>query len=285
MTRKPERPAGTYDYAPEKLRVQWAKLHRGDCEAWPDERQVAAEARKSTAFAEIVRVRGGASAVAQQLQQAWAKFHAGDFLEALRRGARLGALGSSVANKAAAVEALYPQRSASQVASMLTAAIERGEEAVSQLPDYPNGHYMLALVVGRYSQRISILEALRQGFAGRVRHHLQKTLELEPRHAEAHVALGLYHAEIVGQLGALAASLTYGASGQAAREHFRHATRLAPDSAIVHIEHAHGLLRLDADRYREEARSLYERAARCEPLDAMQDLDVACAGRGLPGEL
>ncbi len=284
MTRKPQPPAGTYRYPPEKLHLRWAELHRGDCEAWPDEGQVAAHARRSTAFAEIVRVRGGASAVAQQLQQAWAEFHAGGFLEAIRRGARLGALGSSVANKAAAVEALYPQRSASQLASMLTAAIERGEEAVSQLPDYANGHYMLALVIGRYSQRISILKALTEGLAGRVRDHLQKTLQLEPRHAEAHVAFGLYHAEIVGQLGAVGASLTYGASGQAAREHFRRATRLAPGSAIVHLEHAHGLLRLDADHYREEARSLYERAARCEPLDAMQALDVASAARGLPGD-
>ncbi len=282
MTKKRARPAGTYDYPPGKLQAQWAKLHRGDCEPWPDEGRVAAQARESTAFAELVRVRGGASAVAQQLQQAWAEFHAGEFPEAIRRGARLGALGGSVANKAAAVEALYC-RSASQVAPMLTAAIARGEEAVSQLPDYPNAHYMLALVIGRYSQRISILKALSQGLAGRVRAHLQKTLELEPRHAEAHVAFGLYHAEIVGQLGALAASLTYGASGEAALEHFRRATRLAPGSAIVHIEHAHGLLRLDAERYREEARSLLERAAECEPLDAMQDLDVACAARGVPG--
>jgi tetratricopeptide (TPR) repeat protein len=167
------------------------------------------------------------------------------------------------------------------MASMLTAAIDRGEAAVTQLPDYPNAHYMLALVIGRYSQRISILKALSRGFAGRVRSHLQKTLQLEPRHADAHVAFGLYHAEIVGQLGALAASLTYGASREAALDHFRRATRLAPASAIVHIEHAHGLLRLDADRYFEEARSLYERAATCEPLDAMEELDVACAAREL----
>jgi tetratricopeptide (TPR) repeat protein len=283
MTRKRDRPAGAYHYPGEKLHAQWAKLHRGDCERWPDQQRVATLARDSMAFAEVVRARGGASTVAQQLQQAWREFHAGEFPEAIERGATLGALGGSVANKATAVAALYSQRSPAQTVPMLTAAIDRGEEAVAQLSDYPNAHYMLALVIGRYSQRISILKALSRGLAGRVRSHLQKTLELEPRHAEAHVAFGLYHAEIVGQLGALAASLTYGASGEAALDHFRRATHLAPNSAIVHMEHAHGLLRLDADRHREEARSLYERAAACEPLDAMEDLDVARAARGLSG--
>src|SRR5450759_1023920 len=77
--------------------------------------------------------------------------------------------------------------------------------------------------LGRYSQRITILRALAEGLAGRVQSHLQRALALAPRHAEAHVALGLYHAEIVNKLGSLAASLTYGASRDKAIEHFQHA--------------------------------------------------------------
>ncbi|HYK99908.1 MAG TPA: hypothetical protein VEU78_01835 [Steroidobacteraceae bacterium] len=282
-SRNDERERGGYRYTLGELHREWPRLHAGDCEPWPDARRIAALARQQLGFAELIAAGGGAREVAERLQEAWRAFHAGDFAAAVELGERLGAPGASVANRSVAVETLYSQRSEPQKLRMLTAAISRGEAAVAQLPDYANAHYMLALVLGRYSQRISILKALTQGLAGRVRRHLERTLELEPRHAEAHLALGLYHAEIVGQLGTLTASLTYGAAPGAALEHFRRAAQLAPACAIVHLEHARGLLLLDADRYREEAQTLYQRAATCRPLDAMEDLDVAQARRGLPG--
>ena len=281
-SRKHERQQGGYRYAADKLRREWPRLHAGDCEPWPDARWIAVLARQQPEFAQLVGAGGGAEAVAQRLQAAWREFHAGEFAAAAELGDRLGAPGASVANRSVAVEILYAPRSEPQKLRMLGIAISRGEAAIAQLPDYANAHYMLALVLGRYSQRISILKALAQGLAGRIRSHLERTLELEPRHAEAHLAFGLYHAEIVGQLGTLAASLTYGASPGAALEHFRRAAQLAPDCAIVHLEHARGLLLLDAERYRSQARALYQRAAACRPLDAMADLDVAQARRGLP---
>lgn len=271
-----------YRYTGDKLHRQWERLHLGDCEPWPDGRRVTAFTRQQVSFADLVTARGGTAAVAERLQEAWRQFHAGDFVAAAALGDALGALGASVANKSVGVQSLYSPRSESQKLKMLTIAITRGEGAVAQLPDYPNAHYMLALVLGRYSQRISILKALAQGLAGRVRTHLEQTLRLEPHHAEAHLAFGLYHAEIVSQLGALAARLTYGASRDAALDHFRHATQLAPAFGIVHIEHARGLLLLDADRYREQAQALYSRAAACQPRDAMEALDVERASRGLP---
>jgi tetratricopeptide (TPR) repeat protein len=217
--------------------------------------------------------------MAQALQEAWQAFHAGEFPRAIKLGSELGALGATVANKAAAIDSAYSKHSGPQVLRILEAATVRGEEAVGQLPKYPNAHYMLALVLGRYSQRISILRALAEGLAGRVRSHLELTLDLEPRHAEAHVALGLYHAEIINKLGSLAAGFTHNVSSEKALEHFRQASHLAPASPIVQMEHANGLLLLDADRYRSEAHALYERAAAYEPLDAMEALDVQCATR------
>jgi tetratricopeptide (TPR) repeat protein len=280
--RKEEEEPGRYRYAGDKLHREWQRLHLGDRELWPDERRIAALARQQLGFADLVAARGGPADLAEQLQQAWRAFHAGDFAAAVELGDELGAPGASVANKSVSVQTLHTPRSEAQKLRMLTAAVRRGEAAVAQLPDYPNAHYMLALVLGRYSQRISILKALAEGLAGRVRTHLERTLELEPRHAEAHVAFGLYHAEIVHQLGRLAASLTYGASPDAALEHFRRAAQLAPACAIVHIEHARGLLLLDAGRYREEAQSLYRHAAACTPRDAMESLDVGHAQHGLP---
>jgi len=270
------RPAGG------ELRSRWQRLHRGDCEPWPDAERIERLAKKHRAFAASVEDCEGPEALARDLQRAWGEFHAGEFGAAIKHGERLGPLGASVANKAAAVSTLYAPAGAPEALVALAAAVERAEAAVEMLPDYPNAHYLLALVLGRYSQRISILKALAEGLAGRVRSHLERTLKLEPRHAEAHLAFGLYHAEIIGKLGALAAGLTYGASRDAALEHFGQATRLAPDSPIVLMERANGLLLLDARRYRDEARALYAQAAALAPGDAMERLDIERAKRG-PG--
>jgi len=262
--KKPQR--GARRPAPGELRSRWDRLHRGDCEPWPDAQRIERLARKQRAFAATLEAYAGPEALARELQRAWGEFHAGEFRAAIEHGERLGPLGASVANKAAAVSTLYSPAGAPAALATLDAAVRR----------------LLALVLGRYSQRISILKALAEGLAGRVRSHLERTLALEPRHAEAHLAFGLYHAEIVAKLGALAAALTYGAGRDAALEHFARARRLAPDSPIVLMEHANGLLLLDARRNRDEARALYREAAALAPGDAMERLDIERAQRG-PG--
>ena len=69
----------------------------------------------------------------------------------------------------------------------------RADEATRKLPDHANVWYMQAFVLGRYAQRISIVKALAEGIGGKVRRALDRALELEPRHADAHIALGSYH--------------------------------------------------------------------------------------------
>jgi hypothetical protein len=223
---------------------------------------------------DCVERNGGPAGVVSILEDAWRAFHSGDFGRAMQLGGKLGAVGCAVAGKAAAIHTLYVEKNQRKRLEILRNAMESGETAVSQLPDYANAHYTLALVLGRYSQRISILEALGAGLGGRIRKHLERTLELEPKHAEAHVALGLYHAELVKTLGGLAARLTYGASGEAAVEHFKRAVRLVPASAIARVEYAHGLSLLDAATHREEVAELCAQAASCKPRDMMEQLDI-----------
>jgi tetratricopeptide (TPR) repeat protein len=265
----------------EALHRLWSRLHQTDREPWPDARAVGRLAKGHAQVASSVEAYGGPVAVAQALQEAWRAFHSGAFAGAVQAGERVGAVGASVANKSVAIDSLYSQRSGTQLLKALESAITRGEQAIAQLPHHPNAHYTLALVIGRYSQRISIVKALAAGLAGRVREHLERTLSLEPRHAEAHVAFGLYHAEIVAKLGSLAAGLTYGASARAAIDHFREALALAPSSPIVRMEYAHGLLLLDGTAHQRQAQELYAQAAACQPADEMERLDVARARRGL----
>lgn len=256
----------------------WASLHKGDLEPFPSASRVSRMAASDAAFAEWIDAHGSARVVAEGVQNAWRQFHGGHFVEAIALGSQWGALGATPANKAAAVHSL--QARGPEPRRLLDAAIARGESAVAALPNYANAHYMLAFALGRISQRISIMKALADGLATRVRTHLEATLALEPRHAEAHVAFGLYHAEIVAKIGSMLAGLTYQASREAAIEHFERAIKLIPDSPIAKIEYANGLLLLDAARYREQADDLYARAAAWEPTDAMEKLDVERARRG-----
>ena len=236
-----------YSYDGDALKKTWERLHRGDCEPYP---------------------------AAAALQQAWRSFHRGDFSEAIAQGVKQGALGSIIASKAAAVAATYLEDDDRRALRLLEEAVKRAEEATRQLPGHANAWYMLAFVIGRYAQQFSIVKALAQGIGGKVRNALDRVLELEPKHADAHIALGLYHAEIIDKVGVLAGRLTYGADAGKSVSHFELALKLNPGSAIAHMEFANGLLMLHGDRKKKQAVELYRKAAACKPADAMERLDV-----------
>ncbi len=236
-----------YSYEGQALQKAWSRLHQGDCEPYPE---------------------------TAPLQQAWRAFHRGDFADAIAQGARLGAPGSLPASKAAAVAATYLEEDDRRALKMLKDAAERAEEATRALPEHANAWYLLAFVLGRYAQRISIVRALAEGIGTQVRKALDRTLELEPKHADAHIALGLYHAEIIDKVGALAGRLTYGADAAKSVKHFEQALKLNPGAAIAHMEYANGLLMLHGDSKKKQAIEFYRKAAACKPADAMERLDV-----------
>src|SRR5262249_13399548 len=153
----------------------------------------------------------------------------------------------------------------------------RAEEAIAANPKNVNAHYQHAYAIGRYSQGISIAKALAQGLGGKVKESLATTLKLTPDHAEAHIATGAYHAEIINKVGALLGGATYGAKKETGLEHYQKAIQLHPESAIAKIEYANGLLMLYGDKKVDEATQLYVEASECKPMDAMERLDVELA--------
>jgi len=236
-----------YSYDGEALRKAWDRLHAGDREPFPG---------------------------TPQLQQAWRAYHRGDFSDAIAQGSRLGPPGANVADKATAVAATYLEEDDRRAIRLLQEAAKRAEEATRKLADQANVWYMQAFVLGRYAQRVSIVKALAEGIGGKVHDALERCLELEPKHADAHIALGLYHAEIIDKIGALAGRLTYGADAAKSVKHFEQAIKLNPGSAIAHMEYANGLLMLHGDKQKAKAVELYRKAAACKPADAMERLDV-----------
>lgn len=262
-----------YAYADEALKKAWPKLHAGDCEPYPDAKRAAALLKAAGKAAPKL----DAEALAAALQDAWRAFHHGDFKAAFDAGEKLGPIGASVAVKAIGIHATYLVDDEAEQLKRYEQAGKLAEAAIKALPDDANSHYRHAFALGRYSQGLSIAKALKLGIAGKVRASLDTALALEPKHAEAHTALALYHAEIINKIGAMIGGLTYGAKASEAEKHIKDAVKLTPASPIAHIEHGNVLLLLDENRNEDAAAAAYEKAAKCKPLDAMEALDAAWA--------
>ena len=262
-----------FAYAGDALKKAWPKLHAGDCEPFPDSKRATALLKAAGKAAPKL----DADALADALQDAWRAFHRGDFKTAFDAGQALGPVGASVAVKALGIHATHLVDDEAEQLKRYEQAAQIAEAAVKALPEEANSHYRHAFALGRYSQGLSIAKALKMGIATKVRAALDETLSLAPKHAEAHTALALYHAEIINKIGAMIGGLTYGAKASEAEKHIKDALKLTPASPIAHIEHGNVLLLLDEKRNEDAAASAYEKAAKCKPLDAMEALDAAFA--------
>ncbi|HEY6986369.1 MAG TPA: hypothetical protein VH375_09815 [Rhodanobacteraceae bacterium] len=264
-------PDDAFDYEGAKLVKAWPVLHAGDQEPFPDEKHVAALLKKNPKLGK------DPSAISIALQDAWRAFHRGDFQQAHDGGVALKALGASVAIKAGGIHATYLVDDAATKTARYESLALLADDAVAALPDEANSHYRRAFAIGRLSQTISIGKALAQGLAGKVRDALDATLELAPKHAEAHTALGVYHAEIVAKVGGMLAKLTYGANAADSEKHLNQALKLTPASPIAWIEFGNALLLLHGDKREDEVAEAYDKAAKLKPHDAMEALDAAWA--------
>jgi len=258
-----------YDYPGEALHEHWQRLHAGDREPWPD----AARIETLLAMAPAVECPAEAAGSEAALQDAWRRFHRGEFEAAVERARALGLAGFAVIAKATVIYADQLETDEQRQMEFYARVAERQETVRELLPDEANAHYFHALALGRYAQTISIMRALREGYAGRVRESLDRALELEPDHGDAHLALGMYHAEIIGKVGKLVGGMTYAADADSARRHLQRARELNPGSPTVLVEYGNGLDALPGKGGLEDAWAAYREAAAATPADAMEALD------------
>ena len=186
----------TYDAA--ALKKKWARLHAGDAEPLPKDDKVLA---------------------------AWALFHAGEFQKATEAGLKAGGAGITVANKAQAIYANYLEKSEKTKLALFMEVAERAEAQAGAEPKNANAWYFLAYALGRYSQGISIAKALAQGLGGKVKGALETAIKLSPKHADAHIALGAFHAEVIDKVGGLLGR-TQGASKETGLTMYKNALKL-----------------------------------------------------------
>lgn len=256
-----------FEYPDQALAQAWPELHRGDQEPFPDRARVLAMEPDCA----------DADASAAALQQAWRDYHAGRFAAAVAGAEALGLIGHAVANKASCIYADYLEEDEAKKIEIYQAGIARAAAAKARWPNDANAHYFHASLLGRYSQSISVTKALAEGVAGKIRQSLERALKLAPKHAEAWMASGLYHAEIINKVGKLIGSMTYGASADQAVSDCRKALDLTPNAPLAHLEYGNALYLIYGDKRLEESNQAYGKAAAIEPIDAMQQLDVQYA--------
>lgn len=248
--------AGSFALDAAQVTSQWARLHRGDAEPLPQDAAVL---------------------------DAWVLFHNGDFEQAAARGLGAGDAGMTVANKATAVYAHYVEKKEGARLALFLQVAEQAQAQALAHPDNPNAWYCYAYAMGGYSQSISVAKALAQGLGNKVRDSLLKTVALCPAHADARMALGVFHAEVIDKVGALIGGMTYGVRKERGLELLQEALTLHPDSPIARIQLARALVMLDGDSKLAEANALYQQAADCTPVDAVEFLHVATARAELAG--
>jgi tetratricopeptide (TPR) repeat protein len=239
-------------YAGDALKKAWVGLHAGDNEAYPKD---------------------------ADLQEAWRAFHAGDFAKAAELGA-----GHTVAVKAISIYANHVEKKDAAKIKLFQDAMKLAEALMKSEPKNVNAFYQYAYAAGRYSQSISVMKALKEGYGGKIKSALETALKLDPKHADAHTAMGAYHAEIIDKVGAMMGKLTYGANKDDSVKHYETAIKLDPLSPIANIEYANGLLMLFGDKEVGKATKLYEKAAKLKGRDAMEVMDIEIAKAELEDE-
>ena len=241
---------GEFQFDAASVKKQWARLHAGDAEPLPKDKG---------------------------LFDAWALFHNGEFQKAAEAGLKAGGDGITLANKATAIYANYLEKKEKNKLDLFMEVAQRAEAQAAEDAKNPNAWYWQAYSLGRYSQGISVAKALAQGLGSKVKEALEKTIKLQPKHADAHIALAAFHAEVIDKVGSLIGGMTYGAKREAGLKLYQDALKINPNSAIAMIEYANGMVMLEGDKRMKEATKLYEQAAGSKPVDAMERLDIELA--------
>lgn len=247
-TPTPEAAVGRLD--PAAVERSWRRLHAGD----------ALDVPTDTA-----------------LLEGWTDFHNGHFLRAREAGLRAGSAGWSLVQKATCAYAVYVEPHEATRLILLSDVAERAIEHQALDRRRPAAWYWQGYALGRFSQGISVAKALAQGIGARVKAALEQTVLLQPVHADGHLALASFHAEVIDKVGELIGGMTYGARRTVGLDHYERAVSLVPDSPLFLYEQASGLLKLDGDGAQERSMRLVEAARQLEPADAMERLYVGLA--------
>lgn len=154
-------------------------------------------------------------------------------------------------------------------------ARQLASRAIQGAPNNAQAYFERARATGRVAQTRGILESL--GLAREMRADLERAISLNNAMGSAYVALGLWHAELVGK-GLIASSAT-GASAAQVRPNFERAVSLDAQNPTYRLEYGRALMAMAGrnNNVRNEARAQLQRAVALSPRSAAERADVEAA--------
>jgi tetratricopeptide (TPR) repeat protein len=210
------------------------------------------------------------------LQDAQNQYVNGEFKEASDTAAALNTSDGWVL--AAKANSIYASTQPTNKQEPMYATSEKyARNAIKLNADTAEGYFEVARALGRLSQLRGVLAALTQGLGNQIKDNLDKALKIDPQYASAMVALGLWHAEIVGK----GVAFLYGADGNRGIALFQRAIKLEPKVIIHRVEYARGMTLIDKKKHLAEAITQLETAVTLAPRDAAEKLDLERAKREL----
>ena len=99
----------------------------------------------------------------------------------------------------------------------------------------------------KYGQKIGIMSAITEGIADRIKTYLDKALKIDDSDTLANLSKGLWHAEIINQVGKTLAKAVYGANSKKARKHFSKAYDTSESEISILYELSYGYYLLGED--------------------------------------
>jgi tetratricopeptide (TPR) repeat protein len=213
---------------------------------------------------------------AESLEDARALFASGAFLEASNLASKLNS-SAGFALAARALSEHASQQPVSRREGLYVQCEKFARRALELNARNPDGYFELGAATGHLGNLRGAAYAFVNGVAGQVKSNFERSLELEPRHTLALVALGRWHAELVAR----GVAFLFGADAAKVTALFERALSSDPRGVFPRLEYARALLVLDRERNRERARALLEAAVRLEPRDVLEVRHVEAAAREL----
>ena len=216
------------------------------------------------------------SVMAQSLQDAQKLYANGEFLEASLVARKIGTSDGF----ALAARALYEHAMELPIAKrepLMLRCEALARESLELNPKNANAYFELGASAGQFALLRGTVWAFLNGIPQQIRGYFERSLELNPRHVFAMIALARWHAEVVVGGG----GFLFNASPEEALKLLNRAVQLEPKNINVRVNFAQTLLVLDKVANRAAAKAQLELAVTLEPQDALERKALEAAKRGL----
>jgi hypothetical protein len=202
---------------------------------------------------------------ANSLEDAKTLFNNGKFSEAAKIALTL----ENSAGYALAARSLFEfsnQQPKEARLAILEQAEKYAQKAVKLDDKNADAYFELGSTAGQIGNLRGAAYAFASGVAVTARENFEKAIALDPKHISAMIALGSWHAEIVSR----GVGFLYGGKLEQVFSLFDNAVLIAPKSITAHLYYAKAMLKLDAQKYRNQAKTQLELAVKLEAVDYLE---------------